>query len=211
MHSDRTPVAHSARRTFARMTGAACVALGFAALSGCGNTYRPVVTAISPVGPAGQPTKYAIAISSASSTSNGLVTTVDFSGDTVLNTTLIGLNPYYFILGNSGSTGFTLNSDGTAEQLPDHLAVDFALFGCSAGNAAAEFHACCHPSAGYDDVHHGDGTQCDRPGHGLAPGYRAGTADAGCADLYRGSSGCGSRLRAGAGLERHGQRHRDRD
>ena len=95
------------------MTGAAFAALGLAAVSGCGNNYRPVVTAIAPVGPAGQPTKYAIAISSASSTANGLVTTVDFSGDTVLNTTLIGLNPYYFILGNSGSTGFTLNSDGT--------------------------------------------------------------------------------------------------
>jgi DNA-binding beta-propeller fold protein YncE len=87
----------------------ACAAL---LAAGCGNTYRPVVAAIAPVGPAGQPTKYAVAISSAGPTANGLMTLVDFSGDTILDTTLIGLNPYYFILANS-SEGETLNSDGT--------------------------------------------------------------------------------------------------
>jgi len=36
------------------------------AMYGCGNQYRPVVSAINPVGPAGQPTKYAVAVSNTS-------------------------------------------------------------------------------------------------------------------------------------------------
>jgi YVTN family beta-propeller protein len=82
-------------------------------LSSCGNAYRPVVATIGLVGPAGQPTKYAIAVSSPSPTSNGLMTMVDFSGDTVLVTATIGVNPYYLVLDTSGSTGYTLNSDKT--------------------------------------------------------------------------------------------------
>ena len=91
---------------------------------GCGNTYRPVVAAINPVGPAGQPTKYAIAISNPTPTGPGLVTFVDFSGDSILNTTTIGNAPYYLALDvapattattttSSSNTGYTLNGDGT--------------------------------------------------------------------------------------------------
>ncbi len=43
----------------------------------------------------------------------GLVTFVDFSGDTVLVTANIGVDPYYLILNSGGNTGFTLNSDHT--------------------------------------------------------------------------------------------------
>jgi DNA-binding beta-propeller fold protein YncE len=139
------------------------------AVSGCGNTYRPVVAAINPVGPAAQPTKYAVAISSPSQTpvsgptsfvgawsasatysvnqavsyqgleyvsltngntgqdpatqtaawtilSNGLATIVDFSGDTVLITASLGVNPYFFVLNSSGTTGYTLNSDKTVNS-----------------------------------------------------------------------------------------------
>jgi hypothetical protein len=87
----------------------ACV--GF--MAGCGNSYRPVVATIGVVGPAGQPTKYAIAVSSASPTANGLITMVDFSGDTVLVNATLGVNPYYFVLSPQGTTGYTLNSDKT--------------------------------------------------------------------------------------------------
>lgn len=91
------------------------------AVAGCGNNYRPVITAINPVGPAGQPTKYAVAISDpnlgdVNGTLPGLVTFVDFSGDTVLITANIGVKPYYLILGASGSTGLTLNQDGTVNS-----------------------------------------------------------------------------------------------
>ncbi len=89
--------------------------LGLAILpmAGCGNTYRPVVTAINPVGPSGQPTKYALAISSPGPTSPGLATLVDFSGDTVLTTTNIGVSPRYMILNSGGSTAYVINGDGT--------------------------------------------------------------------------------------------------
>jgi YVTN family beta-propeller protein len=98
-----------------RAAGVAGAALALAALVGCGNTYRPVVSAINPVGPAGQPNKYVVAISSPApvATTNGLVTIVDFSGDTVLATPSIGVNPYYFNVGPGGNTGYTLNGDKT--------------------------------------------------------------------------------------------------
>jgi hypothetical protein len=82
-------------------------------VTGCGNTYRPVVSAINPVGPAGQPTKYAVVVSSPGPAAPGLTTFVDFSGDTILITANIGVNPYYLVLNSSGTTGYTLNSDKT--------------------------------------------------------------------------------------------------
>jgi DNA-binding beta-propeller fold protein YncE len=81
-------------------------------ISGCGQSYRPVVSAINPVGPAGQPTKYAVAVSSPSPTLPGLLTFVDFSGDTVLSTPSIQANPTYFAINSSGSQGFVINSAG---------------------------------------------------------------------------------------------------
>jgi YVTN family beta-propeller protein len=107
LHSDLKP-ARALFLAFATLT------LGTLTLAGCGNNYRPVVSSINPVGPAGQPTKYAVAISSPSPTSPGLVTLVDFSGDTILNTTAIGANPQYLVLSSGGGTGYTLNGDGTA-------------------------------------------------------------------------------------------------
>lgn len=82
-------------------------------LSGCGATYRPVVSAINPVGPAGQPQKFAVVISDPGPTSAGLLTFVDFSGDTILITASVGLDPYYLVLNSGGTTGYTLNGDGT--------------------------------------------------------------------------------------------------
>ncbi len=84
-------------------------------LAGCGNTYRPVVSAISPVGPAGQPTKYAVAVSSPSPTSPGLATFVDFAGDTVLSTPSILTNPSYFAANNGGNQGYTINAAGSLD------------------------------------------------------------------------------------------------
>jgi len=81
--------------------------------AGCGNQYRPVLSAINPVGPAGQPTKYAVAISSPSTTLPGLATFVDFSGDTVLSTPSILSNPTYFGISNSGIEGFVINANGS--------------------------------------------------------------------------------------------------
>jgi DNA-binding beta-propeller fold protein YncE len=94
----------------------ALVAAVSASLIGCGNTYRPVVTAINPVGPGGQPLKYAVAISSTGSTTPGLVTFVDFSGDTVLITATVGVDPYYLAVSSDGTTGYVLNRDTTVNS-----------------------------------------------------------------------------------------------
>lgn len=89
----------------------AAVSLG--SLVGCGNTYRPVVTSINPVGPAAQPARYAVVISSPAPNLPGLVTIVDFSGDSVLVTANIGVDPYFLMLNAGGTTGYTLNNDKT--------------------------------------------------------------------------------------------------
>lgn len=84
-----------------------------AAVTGCGNVYRPVVTAINPVGPASQPQRFVIAISDPGNGLPGLATIVDFSGDTVLITANVGAAPYYFITDAAFANGYTLNGDGT--------------------------------------------------------------------------------------------------
>lgn len=89
------------------------VAVAGMSVLGCGNSYRPVVTAINPVGPASQPQKYAVAISQPTPTSPGLLTIVNFSGDTVVVNANLGVAPYYFIVDSTGNNGYTLNADGT--------------------------------------------------------------------------------------------------
>ena len=103
----------SSSRKAMRLAAAAGLTACMGVLAGCGNSYRPVLATIGVVGPAGQPTKYAVAVSSSSPTSNGLMTLVDFSGDSVLVTATVGVNPYYLVLNSSGTTGYTLNSDKT--------------------------------------------------------------------------------------------------
>ena len=109
-------VSRSASKVLRSATGLAMAAATLVSIAGCGNTYRPVVSAINPVGPAAQPQKFAVVISTTGTTANptpGLVTFVDFSGDTILITANIGVDPYYLILNSSGTTGYTLNSDHT--------------------------------------------------------------------------------------------------
>ena len=105
----------------ANLAGIAVLTIGLAAaisITGCGVQYRPVVSAIGPVGPAGQPQKFAVAISNPTTTSPGLVTVVDFSGDTVLSTPQIQNNPSYFQLNTNGSQGFTINTQGSLDSIP---------------------------------------------------------------------------------------------
>jgi hypothetical protein len=90
-------------------TGIAAVLL----MAGCGAQYRPVVSAINPVGPAGQPTKYAVAVSNPGPGLLGLLTIVDFSGDTVLSTPSILTDPSYFQVTSDGTEGFVVNPQGS--------------------------------------------------------------------------------------------------
>ena len=77
---------------------------------GCQQQYRPVVSAINPVGPAAQPQKYAIAISSPSPTAAGLITLVDFAGDTVVATQPIIANPSYLAYQVSTGQAIAINN-----------------------------------------------------------------------------------------------------
>ena len=105
---------------------AAALALALPLLAGCGNQYRPVVSSINPVGPAAQPEKFAVAISSPVSPTllptnpptpmppgPGLVTIIDFSGDTILDTTAIGIDPQYLMLDVGGAEAYVINGDST--------------------------------------------------------------------------------------------------
>jgi YVTN family beta-propeller protein len=114
-------------RSASRLALAAAILIS---VTGCGNTYRPVVSAINPVGPAAQPQKFAVVISTTGTAANptpGLVTFVDFSGDTVLITASIGVDPFYLILNSGGQTGYTLNSDHTLTSFD----IDTALLSSS--------------------------------------------------------------------------------
>jgi hypothetical protein len=119
------PAGNRLRRT--NLAGIAVLTISFAAVLstvGCGNQYRPVVSAIGPVGPAGQPEKFAVAISSpcpsllTPCSSLGLATVVDFAGDTVLATPNIQVNPNYFQVNANGSQAYVINAQGSLDTFP---------------------------------------------------------------------------------------------
>ena len=114
------PVGNRLRRS--KLAGIAILTISFAAVLstvGCGNQYRPVVSSIGPVGPAGQPEKFAVAISNPSANNSlGLATIVDFAGDTVPATPQILANPSYFQLNASGSQGFVIDPQGSLNTFP---------------------------------------------------------------------------------------------
>jgi hypothetical protein len=89
-----------------------------ALIAGCGNNYRPVVTPVTPSGPPAQPTSYTIVVSSTSASTPGVVTIVDYSGDTVMAVAPIGIGPYAFTTDELGANGYTINSDGTLTNFP---------------------------------------------------------------------------------------------
>jgi hypothetical protein len=95
-------------------------AAGIAAtmIAGCGSTYRPVVTPLNPNGPPAQVQSYAVVVSSPSPTAPGVATVLDYAGDTVLVQAQIGPGPLDFAVNESGSFGYTVNSDGTLTNFP---------------------------------------------------------------------------------------------
>ena len=97
----------------------AALALAIAVVAdGCGAGYRPVVTPINPSGPPPQPTSLVAVVSSPSPTSPGVATILDYSGDTIAAQSPIGVGPISFTIDQTGSTGYTYNSDGTVTNFP---------------------------------------------------------------------------------------------
>jgi DNA-binding beta-propeller fold protein YncE len=108
-------------RFFPMKTGGARVlvaqagaALAIAAvIAGCGDNYRPVVTPVPVSGPPAQPSAYAVVVSTTGAGTDGVVTIIDYSGDSIVTEASIGPGPTAFTLNQQGSSGYTVDSDGT--------------------------------------------------------------------------------------------------
>jgi DNA-binding beta-propeller fold protein YncE len=116
--------------------------------SGCGSTYRPVVTPINPSGPPPQPNSLAIVVSSPSPTTAGIATVIDYAGDTIAAQAPIGPGPLTFSVDQSGSTGYTVNSDGTLTNFPISAQLQEKNITYSTLPTAAQTVALFSPSAG---------------------------------------------------------------
>ena len=77
-------------------------AVAVLALAGCGNNYRPVVSAINPVGPSTQPSVYATVVADPGNGNNGLATVVNVFGETVAATAAVNPLPSYFTVDAAG-------------------------------------------------------------------------------------------------------------
>src|ERR1039457_3089534 len=102
----------------ARLVQAGSLLAAVALIAGCGDRYRPVVTPIGTNGPAPQPTSYALTVSAPSTTTPGIATIIDYSGDSVLAIAPIGPGPTSFTVDALGDDGYTVNSDGTLSNFP---------------------------------------------------------------------------------------------
>jgi YVTN family beta-propeller protein len=81
-------------------------------LSGCGAEFRPVVTPVSPTGPASQDTNANfVVLTTNSPATNGLATLINGPGDTTMAQATLGNGVFSFALNSSGSTGYSLNSN----------------------------------------------------------------------------------------------------
>ncbi|HEX8712468.1 MAG TPA: hypothetical protein VF730_11385 [Terracidiphilus sp.] len=108
---------NNTRRMRIRLVEAAALLAAMAMIAGCGDNFRPIVTPITPSGPAPQPTSYAVVVSRPSA-STGIATILDYSGDSVMAQAVIGPGPGAFTIDKGGFTGYTLNSDGTISNFP---------------------------------------------------------------------------------------------
>ena len=80
------------------------------ALAGCGNNYRPVVSAINPVGPSSQPSVIATALSDPGNGGNGLITVIDVFGDTIIANASVAPAPLYLAV-DPGGESYVLHSN----------------------------------------------------------------------------------------------------
>ena len=101
-----------------RLVQGGAVFAAVALIAGCGSTYRPVVTPVTPSGPEAQPSSYAVVVSAPSPTTPGVATIVDYAGDSVLALAPIGNGPVTFSIDEVGANGYTVNSDGTLSNFP---------------------------------------------------------------------------------------------
>jgi YVTN family beta-propeller protein len=101
-----------------RLVQAGAALAAAALVAGCGNNYRPVITPVTPTGPAPQPASYAVVVSAPSATTPGIATIIDYSGDSKMAEAPVGLGPKGFTVDPSSSSGYTINSDHTLTYFP---------------------------------------------------------------------------------------------
>ncbi|UWZ83160.1 YncE family protein [Occallatibacter riparius] len=102
----------------ARLVKASAIVVSGAVLAGCGAGYRPVITPINPSGPPPQPSSQVAVVSSTGLTTPGVATIIDYAGDTIMATAPIGPGPQSFTIDQTGSNGYTVNTDGTLTNFP---------------------------------------------------------------------------------------------
>jgi YVTN family beta-propeller protein len=102
----------------ARLVKASALVVSGAVLAGCGAGYRPVISPINPSGPAPQPTSLVAVVSTTTPTTPGVATVIDYAGDTIMATSPIGPGPTSFTIDQTGSNGYTVNTDGTLTNFP---------------------------------------------------------------------------------------------
>lgn len=138
---------NNVRRVRVRLIEAGAVFAAVALIAGCGDNFRPIVTPITPSGPAPQTTSYAVVVS-APSPSTGIATIIDFSGDSVMAQAPIGPGPSAFTIDEGGFTGYTLNSDGTISNFPISTSLQQKLITYSTVPSSAQIVNLMAPSAG---------------------------------------------------------------
>jgi DNA-binding beta-propeller fold protein YncE len=101
-----------------RLVQAGAVFATAALVAGCGNNYRPVVNPVNPSGPPPQPQSLVSVVTAPSPTTPGIITVIDYAGDSILAQATIGPGPSAYTLDETGYEGYTINSDNTITNIP---------------------------------------------------------------------------------------------
>lgn len=139
-------------------------AIGVSALiGGCGNNYRPAIIPVGTNGPAAQVSSYAVVVSTTGTSTDGIVTIIDYSGDSVMDEVQIGPGPTAFTLDEPGVTGYTINSDGSVTNFSISTFLQAKNLGNSTLPSTAQIVNLMPPSAGLwaADLNSGNGDVVD--------------------------------------------------
>src|SRR5947209_5678229 len=106
-----------------RLVQASACLVAAVLVGGCGAGYRPVISPINPSGPAPQPQSLVAVVSAPKPTTPGvpaagIATIIDYAGDAIMAQAPIGPGPTTFTMDQTGSNGYTVNSDGTLTNFP---------------------------------------------------------------------------------------------
>lgn len=102
----------------ARLAEAGAMLVAVILVAGCGSAYRPVITPLSPSGPAAQPEALVVAISEPSPTQPGIASIIDYAGDDIMAQQPVGIAPLGLTVSEEGTTAYTINRDTTLTGFP---------------------------------------------------------------------------------------------